>query len=40
MHGKNHIWNKVKVGKKWLHVDVTWNDCTHSTKYLLKSSHK
>ena len=39
-YGKNHIWNKVKVGKKWLHVDVTWNDCTHSTKYLLKSSHK
>lgn len=38
-HGKNHIWNKVKIGKKWYHVDVTWNDCTHSTRWLLKTKH-
>lgn len=38
-HSPNHIWNKVKIGKKWYHVDVTWNDCTHSSKYLLKRSH-
>ena len=39
-YGKNHIWNKVKIGKKWLHVDVTWNDCTHSSRWLLKKKHK
>ena len=38
-HSPNHRWNKVKIGKKWYHVDVTWNDCTHSNKYLLKKSH-
>lgn len=39
--GKNHIWNKVKVGNTWYHVDVTWNDtCGKKTKYLLKKSHK
>lgn len=38
---KTHAWNKVKVGNKWLHVDVTWNDCSkNKTKYLLKKSHK
>lgn len=21
-----HIWNKVKIGKRWYHVDVTWDD--------------
>ena len=35
----NHMWNKVKIGSKWYHVDVTWNDCTHSSKYLLKTHH-
>lgn len=38
-HSPNHIWNKVKIGKTWYHVDVTWNDSTHSSKYLLKKSH-
>ena len=38
-HSPNHIWNKVKIGKTWYHVDVTWNDCTHSNKYLLKKTH-
>lgn len=36
----NHIWNIVKVGKRWYHVDVTWNDSTHSKRYLLKKSHR
>ena len=41
-YSKNHVWNKVKIGKKWYHVDVTWNDCQkrNKTKYLLKKSHK
>lgn len=40
-HGKNHVWNKVKIGKKWYHVDVTWNDtCGRRTRYLLKKSHR
>ena len=38
-HSPNHVWNKVKIGKKWYHVDVTWNDTTHSGRYLLKKSH-
>ena len=39
--GKNHRWNKVKIGKTWYHVDVTWNDgCGNRTKYLLKKSHR
>lgn len=25
----NHIWNYVKIGGKWYHVDVTWDDPTH-----------
>ena len=37
----NHIWNKVKIGKTWYHVDVTWNDtCGKKTKYLLTKTHK
>ena len=40
-HTTNHIWNRVKIGKTWYHVDVTWNDtCGKRTKYLLKKSHK
>ncbi len=37
----SHIWNKVKVGKKWYHVDVTWNDQKgkYANRYLLKKSH-
>ena len=23
---ENHIWNLVKVNKKWLHLDLTWDD--------------
>jgi len=35
-----HIWNKVKIGNTWYHVDVTWNDCQkNKTKYLLKRTH-
>ena len=38
---RSHIWNKVKVGKKWYHVDVTWNDQKgkYANQYLLKKSH-
>lgn len=36
----DHTWNKVKVGKKWLHVDITCNDCTSSTRWLLKTTRK
>lgn len=24
----NHMWNLVKIGSKWYHVDVTWDDAT------------
>lgn len=24
--GQNHIWNLVKVGNYWFHLDTTWND--------------
>lgn len=40
----NHAWNRVKIGKSWKHVDATWYDCTHYSKYLLAGklwkSHK
>lgn len=35
----NHIWNKVRIGKKWYHVDVTWNDTPYRDCYLLTRSH-
>lgn len=42
-YGKNlredHLWNKVKVGKKWYVVDVTWNDATKKNSYLLTKKH-
>ena len=25
-NNKNHMWNMVKLGGKWYHVDVTWDD--------------
>lgn len=30
-----HVWNRVKVDGKWYHVDVTWNDTTDNTFFLL-----
>jgi len=39
----NHCWNMVKIGSKWYHVDVTWDDPTPNTtgkvshEYLLLS---
>lgn len=47
----NHAWNLIKIGGKWYHVDVTWNDptpdragrCKHNNFLLseekLKESH-
>lgn len=47
----NHAWNLIKIGGKWYHVDVTWNDptpdragrCNHNNFLLseekLKESH-
>ena len=37
---EHHIWNKVRLGRKWYHVDTCWNDTTHTTKYLIKKLHK
>jgi len=37
---KDHTWNKVKLGGKWYHVDVTWNDGTNRSKYLLTKKHR
>ncbi|MDE7194599.1 MAG: hypothetical protein K2O14_11605 [Oscillospiraceae bacterium] len=25
-NGENHMWNMVRIGDKWYHVDVTWDD--------------
>lgn len=36
----NHVWNKVKIGGKWRHVDVTWNDGAKTSRYLLTKSHE
>ena len=36
----NHIWNLVKVGNRWYHVDVTWNDCQNDNEYLLSKTHE
>ena len=36
----NHIWNLVKVGDRWYHVDVTWNDCQNDNEYLLSKTHE
>ncbi len=30
-----HVWNRVKLDGKWYHVDVTWNDTTDNTFFLL-----
>jgi hypothetical protein len=30
-----HAWNKIKVGKSWYNIDVTNNDNTHDTGYIL-----
>lgn len=34
-----HIWNRVRIGRAWKVVDVTWNDTTHSNDYLLTDVH-
>lgn len=38
-HTSGHIWNRVRLGRSWKIVDVTWNDGTHSDRYLLKDTH-
>lgn len=36
VESKTHAWNLVKYGRRWYHLDVTWNDCVHSkTKYTM-----
>ena len=34
-HKVNHAWNIVRVGKRWYHVDCTWDVCTKYGKHLL-----
>ena len=45
--GETHTWNMVRIGSKWYHVDVTWDDpligeSNHNTipdyRYFLKST--
>lgn len=38
-HTSGHIWNRVRLGRSWKVVDVTWNDGTRSNRYLLKDTH-
>ena len=41
VYSSDHAWNLVKVGKKWYHYDVTWNDCVGSQKaYSFMGSQK
>ena len=35
----DHVWNKVKIGKKWYAVDTTWNDVYNIKYYLLIKKH-
>ena len=35
----NHIWNIVKIGNDWYHVDVTWDDPTLDRKGLVSYSY-
>lgn len=35
----DHVWNKVKIGKKWYAVDTTWNDVYNTKYYLLIKKH-
>ena len=30
-HGDDHVWNLIKIGDSWTHVDVTWDDPVSST---------
>lgn len=39
VYSTSHVWNKVKIGSRWYHVDSTWNDCSGNKKYLLKKRH-
>ncbi len=32
-HGDNHIWNMVKLGGDWYHIDVTWDDDGEDSDY-------
>ena len=34
-NGGNHAWNIVKVNDNWYGIDVTWNDTTGNSYYLL-----
>lgn len=34
--GGGHAWNKVKIGKKWYWLDVTWVDTGKTQKYYLR----
>ena len=35
VNGGSHSWNKVFVNGKWSYLDITNNDATNSTRYLL-----
>ena len=37
-----HIWNKVKIGGKWYHIDTCWDDAGSKSnrKYFLLSGSK
>ena len=42
LNGENHTWNGVKIGGKWYHIDVCWNDTSgnHREYWLSRSVPK
>ncbi|MFA9463534.1 MAG: transglutaminase domain-containing protein [Velocimicrobium sp.] len=36
---QSHAWNSIKLGKKWYHIDLTWDDPTPDTKNYVRYNY-